>query len=67
MAKMEQFEKWWNEVSMEGDWDYEKYAKLGWEEALDWVLKDVCFNKDRVTQTSHEIRTNISRELDGNK
>lgn len=34
---MKEFESWWNKVSMEGDWDYEVYAKQGWEAALEWI------------------------------
>ena len=32
-----EFKIWWDKVSMEGDWDYENYAELGWIAALDWA------------------------------
>ncbi len=35
---MKEFKKWWDKVSMEDDWDYEHYAVIGWERALEWVL-----------------------------
>ena len=35
---MKEFKKWWKKDSMEGDWDYERYAERGWEAALEWVL-----------------------------
>ena len=37
---MKEFKKWWKKDSMEGDWDYERYAERGWEAALEWVLKN---------------------------
>ena len=35
---MKECKKWWDNDSMEGDWDYEHYAAIGWDRALEWVL-----------------------------
>lgn len=55
---MKEFEKWWNKVSMEGDWDYEEYAKLGWQEALEWVLNNFDGKTDFLT-----LGTRVREEL----
>lgn len=54
---MKEFEKWWNKVSMEGDWDYENYALMGWRAALEMVLDEI-----RLSPLSEQL---IKEELEG--
>lgn len=61
-----QFEKWWKKVSMEGDWDYENYAQLGWEAALEWAEDRISESKSLGEALSKIIRE-IESKYDSNK
>lgn len=66
---MKEFKKWWDKDSMEGDWDYEHYAAIGWERALEWVLSKVdSLNLDGTFSTAEEayisVVHNIEKELE---
>lgn len=54
-----EFKVWWDMVSMEGDWDYEKYAELGWITALTWA-------EDRISESENlgEALSKIIKELE---
>jgi len=59
-GSLKEFEKWWKKDSWEGDWDYEEYAKRGWDASLEWVMRRGMhhYGNDFLTDM-----TNLSREI----